>query len=203
MLKETVLGFLGSFLTLLLSISCGSSTQQGSSQAVISLAPAFSAEEFSATPRDGWMTNGGSVFNQRFSPLTQITPENVGNLKAVWRVHLGSGLEAKYSGEAQPIVHQGVIYIVTGADEVSAVGVKSGQVIWTYKANLDPSIHSVCCGWTSRGWHWETEKSMSVSWMASWWPWINRPESPFGRLRWAAGRRATPLPVLRFITGAW
>jgi alcohol dehydrogenase (cytochrome c) len=83
--------------------------------------------------------------------LTQITPENVENLKAVWRVHLGSGLESKYSGEAQPIVHKGVIYIVTGADEVSAVGVTSGQIIWKYKANLDPSITTVCCGWTSRG----------------------------------------------------
>jgi alcohol dehydrogenase (cytochrome c) len=123
----------------------------GLAEEQISPAPAFSADELKALPTDGWITNGGNVFNQRFSPLTQITPENVENLKAVWRVHLGSGLESKYSGEAQPIVHKGVIYIVTGADEVSAVGVTSGQIIWKYKANLDPSITTVCCGWTSRG----------------------------------------------------
>jgi len=123
----------------------------GLAEEQVSPAPAFSADQLMALPTDSWITNGGTVFNQRFSPLTQITPDNVGNLKAVWRVHLGSGLESKYSGEAQPIVHKGVIYIVTGADEVSAVGVTSGQIIWKYKANLDPSITTVCCGWTSRG----------------------------------------------------
>ena len=134
------------------AMSFGSSNMQGSAgETEISPAPAFSADQLMALPTDGWITNGGNVFNQRFSPLTQITPENVGNLKAVWRVHLGSGLERKYSGEAQPIVHKGVIYIVTGADEVSAVGVTSGQIIWKYKANLDQAINTVCCGWTSRG----------------------------------------------------
>ncbi|MFB3142325.1 MAG: hypothetical protein ACE1Z2_05895, partial [Acidobacteriota bacterium] len=123
----------------------------GFAEEKISPAPAFSADQLRALPTDGWITNGGNVFNQRYSPLTQITPENVGNLKAVWRVHLGSGLESKYSGEAQPIVHKGVIYIVTGADEVSAVGVTSGQIIWKYKADLDQAINTVCCGWTSRG----------------------------------------------------
>ncbi len=117
----------------------------------ITAAPAFSAEELLAQPTDGWITNGGSLYNQRFSPLTQITTANVGDLKGVWRVHLGSGLEAKYSGEAQPLIHEGVIYIVTGADDVSAISVKTGKILWQYRANLDQSIDSVCCGWTSRG----------------------------------------------------
>ena len=73
-------------------------------------------------------------------------------LKAVWRTRLsGSGVGVKYSGEAQPIVHDGVIYVVTGADDVFAIGVESGETLWTYKANLDEKISTVCCGWTSRG----------------------------------------------------
>ena len=117
----------------------------------ITVAPAFSAEELQAPPTDGWITNGGNLFNQRFSPLTQITTDNVSSLKGVWRVHLDSGLEAKYSGEAQPLIYEGVIYIVTGADDVSAVSVKTGKILWQYQAKLDQSIDSVCCGWTSRG----------------------------------------------------
>ena len=39
----------------------------------ITKAPAFSAEQLLAPPTDGWITNGGTLFNQRFSPLTQIT----------------------------------------------------------------------------------------------------------------------------------
>ena len=73
-------------------------------------------------------------------------------MKGVWRTHLrGSGLGAQYSGEAQPLVHDGVIYVVTGANDAFAVSVDSGEILWEYRANLDPANTSVCCGWTSRG----------------------------------------------------
>jgi len=118
----------------------------------ISPAPAFSGEALRALPTSGWLTNGGSLFNQRFSPLTQINRENVAHLKGVWRARLGgSGVGAKYSGEAQPIVHEGVVYIVTGADDVFAISVATGEILWEYEANLNPDISTVCCGWTSRG----------------------------------------------------
>ena len=105
-----------------------------------------------ALPTDSWLKSGGNFFNQNYSPLTQINRQNVANLKAVWRARLeGSGANAKYSGEAQPIVHEGVVFIVTGADDVFAVSVKTGQTLWKYQANLDEKISTVCCGWTSRG----------------------------------------------------
>ena len=49
-------------------------------------APAFSAKQLSANRRDGWITNGGNVFNQRYSPLTQINRDNVASLKPKWRI---------------------------------------------------------------------------------------------------------------------
>ena len=115
-------------------------------------APAFSAKERAAPPRAGWLKNGGNLFNQNYSPLTQINRETVANVKGVWRTHLnGSGAAMKYSGEAQPVMHDGVIYIVTGADDVFALSVKTGGILWNYKAALPDSIPTVCCGWTSRG----------------------------------------------------
>ena len=55
--------------------------------------PAFSEKELAALPTSGWLKNGGNLFNQNYSPLTQINRQNVVNLKAVWRTHLdGSGL---------------------------------------------------------------------------------------------------------------
>ena len=118
----------------------------------ISPAPAFSGEALRALPTSGWLTNGGNLFNQRFSPLTQINRENVAHLKGVWRARLGgSGVGAKYSGEAQPIVYEGVVYIITGADDVFAISVATGEILWKYEANLNPDISTVCCGWTSRG----------------------------------------------------
>ena len=120
--------------------------------AAIVASPAFSDKELAALPTSGWLKNGGNLFNQNYSPLTQINRQNVASLKAVWRTHLdGSGLKTKYSGEAQPVVHEGVIYIVTGADDVFAMRVKTGELLWKYHANLDDTITTVCCGWTSRG----------------------------------------------------
>jgi len=113
---------------------------------------ALSDKEPAALPTNGWPKSGGNFFNQNYSPLTQINRQTVANLKAVWRAHLdGSGMNVKYSGEAQPIVHEGVIYLVTGADDVFAVSVKTGKILWKYEANLDGTISTVCCGWTSRG----------------------------------------------------
>jgi quinohemoprotein ethanol dehydrogenase len=115
-------------------------------------APAFAGRDLVAFPTTGWLTNGGDWFNRRYSPLTQINRDNVARLKSVWRTHLnGSGMGARYSGEAQPIVHEGIAYIVTGANDVFALSLESGAILWTYTAKLDPSIDVVCCGWTSRG----------------------------------------------------
>jgi len=114
--------------------------------------PAFSDKELLAPPTGSWLKNGGNLFNQNYSPLTRINRETVANLKGVWRARLdGSGTGTKYSGESQPVVHEGVIYVVTGADDVFAVSVKTGKILWKHQANLVDTITTVCCGWTSRG----------------------------------------------------
>jgi len=123
---------------------------------ILSLAasPALYAQQSapSAPPSSAWTKVGGNLFSQNYSPLTQINRQNVAGLKAVWRARLdGSGVGAKYSGEAQPVVYQGVVYIVTGADDVFAISVTTGEVIWKRHADLDQAITTVCCGWTSRG----------------------------------------------------
>jgi NAD(P)-dependent dehydrogenase (short-subunit alcohol dehydrogenase family) len=52
----------------------------------ITPAPAFTTEQLTALPETGWLTNGGNLSNQRYSPLTQINRDNVANLKAVFRL---------------------------------------------------------------------------------------------------------------------
>ncbi len=118
----------------------------------IQAAPAFTADDLAAQPATDWITNGGSTLNQRYSPLDQINDTNVTSLKGVWMTHLGgSGLAAKYSAEGQPIVYKGTIYQTTGEDDVFAVDVKTGKILWKYDGNLDQTISSVCCGWLNRG----------------------------------------------------
>ena len=115
-------------------------------------APAFATDDLVAPPADGWPTNGGDWGNRRYSPLTEIDRNNVANLKGVWRARLrGSGVGPQFSGEAQPIVYRGTMYVVTGANDVFALDVDDGEILWEYRANLDPANNAVCCGWTSRG----------------------------------------------------
>ncbi len=116
------------------------------------LSAQVSTAELLDHPTTSWLTNGGNLYNQRYSPLTDINTDNVRELKGVWHIHLeGSGVGAPYSGEAQPIIHDGTIYIVTGANDVFAVDIDTGHIRWRYRSNLDPAISTICCGWTSRG----------------------------------------------------
>src|SRR5262249_44631509 len=102
----------------------------------ITPSPAFTPEQLSAPPTDAWITNGGSTWNQRYSPLDQITRENVSQLKAVRRLSMeGSGLGARTSGQGQPLYYDGVLYSVTGENDVFAHDVDTGEILWSYRAN--------------------------------------------------------------------
>ncbi len=86
-----------------------------------------------------WPKSGGDLFNRNYSPLRQINRGNVANLKGVW------------TGEAQPLIEDGIVYIITGADDVFAISVKTGKIVWKYEAGLNDDITTLCCGWISRG----------------------------------------------------
>ena len=66
--------------------------------------------------------------SQRYSPLTQITPENVKNLELQW-VFQARSLE-KF--EATPLVVDGVMYTVQAPNDVVALDAVTGRVFWTY-----------------------------------------------------------------------
>src|SRR6516164_8138269 len=99
-----------------------------------------------------WVTNGGNLTNQRYSTLKQIDTTNVGQLKGAWMTCLKrSGFGTKYSSEATPLVKDGVIYVVTGNDDVFPLNAKTGDILWQRRSWIDPKISVVCCGCFSRG----------------------------------------------------
>jgi quinohemoprotein ethanol dehydrogenase len=116
-------------------------------------APAFKADDVGQQASDSWLTNGGGYSNDRFSDLDEINTSNVSQLKGAWMTHLnGSGTANKYSQEGQPLEYKGILYVSTGADDVFAVDVKTGRIIWSYTANMPDELAStICCGWDNRG----------------------------------------------------
>jgi quinohemoprotein ethanol dehydrogenase len=99
-----------------------------------------------------WLTNGGNLTNQRYSTLKEINSDNVKQLKGAWMTRLmGSGYGGKYSLEATPLVRDGIMYVVTGNDDVFALDAKTGRILWQRWSGIDQKISTICCGWDARG----------------------------------------------------
>jgi quinohemoprotein ethanol dehydrogenase len=140
----------GSEATKTVTVSASAGSPESSSS--IETAPNFSAADLMEQPKEDWPTVGGTLRNDRYSPLDEISTDNVSQLKGVWRTHLdGSGVGAKYSQEAQPVVWKGVAYVSTGEDDVFAVSIATGKILWKYTSGISQEITTVCCGWLNRG----------------------------------------------------
>src|SRR3984957_1269557 len=133
-------GFLhsGVVVGVVAALTVATALAQQSAAPPIAAAPAFSAEQLLAAPAANWITNGGSVFNQRYSPLKLINRDNVSGLKALWRTGMGSGTNPGNSGQAQILEYEGTLFVSNGANDVFAIDVESGQILWTYHGNPDP-----------------------------------------------------------------
>ena len=70
-----------------------------------------------------WMTYGRTYSEQRFSPLTQITADNV-NLLGLAGYY---DLEAERGQESTPLEIDGVIYVSTAWSNVRAFNAKTGK----------------------------------------------------------------------------
>jgi PQQ-dependent dehydrogenase (methanol/ethanol family) len=122
------------------------------SNVAITAAPFWTADQLLANPGADWISTGGNLFNQRYSSLNQVNTTNAASLKQAWVIHLDkSGSAKKYSQEDSPIVYNGVMYLVTGNDDVFAVDATTGARLWTYLSHTDQSNATVCCGWDARG----------------------------------------------------
>jgi quinoprotein glucose dehydrogenase len=82
-------------------------------------------------PKDAdWPVNGGTD-NIRYSPLRQIDPSNVAELKPVWTYDSHDAFKGSEM-QSNPIVVDGVLYATTPTLKVVALDAASGSEIWTF-----------------------------------------------------------------------
>lgn len=79
-----------------------------------------------------WPTYGGGQGAQRFSSLTQITPENVGQLKRAWVYHTGEAHTPNFGNELTPIKIGDVMYGCTIRHKVFAIDAATGKQKWMF-----------------------------------------------------------------------
>ena len=84
-------------------------------------------------PAEDWLIFGRNYLRHSYSPLNQITRDNVKNLqlKWVWAMN-DSG-----ANQTTPIVHNGVMYLASPSNIVQALDAKTGDLIWETRVGPD------------------------------------------------------------------
>src|SRR6266568_2700795 len=80
-----------------------------------------------------------------YSPLFQITTANVQRLQPVWVLATG----VNNGHEAVPIVNNGIMFVATPGNQVMAINVRTGTILWRYRKQLPDDV--VLLHPTSRG----------------------------------------------------
>ena len=89
---------------------------------------------------DEWRAYGHDALGSRYSPLAQITKENVASLAVAWTYRTGE-IDAKTQQplkfEATPLMVDGTLYLSTPLGKVIALDPTNGKARWTYDAHAD------------------------------------------------------------------
>lgn len=81
-----------------------------------------------------WPRFGNTTDQHRYSPLSQINPRTLGRLGVAWT--MSEGAQASL-WEDDPVVVDGVMYVTTSTDQVSALHADTGKTIWSYTPNVN------------------------------------------------------------------
>jgi quinoprotein glucose dehydrogenase len=94
------------------------------------------------TPGADWPVYGGSVHALRYSPLDEITPENVGQLEKVWSYHTrdipDKDTKSAYAPENTPLKVGDSLYLCSAMNILIALDARTGEEKWRY----DPEVSS-------------------------------------------------------------
>ena len=88
-----------------------------------------------------WPAYGGSYSARRYSPLAQITPDNVGRLERAWVYHTrdlppeGSG-DSNYGAETTPLKIGNTLYLCSAKNILIALDAATGRERWRF----DPQV---------------------------------------------------------------
>ncbi len=95
-----------------------------------------------------WMSTGRTYGEQHYSPLAQISHDNIASLGLAWY----ADFNIPRGQESTPLVVDGVIYVTTAWSNVRAFDAASGAPLWEFDAQV-PREWGVraCCDVVNRG----------------------------------------------------
>ena len=107
------------------------------------LAIAAAAQDYSS-----WRDYGGASDSAQYSALKQVDRSNVARLEVAWTYPAGDSMNHAFN----PLMADGVLYVLAKQNSIVALDARSGKEIWTYTPDPRPTII------TSRGInYWESK----------------------------------------------
>jgi len=105
-------------------------------------------------PDGEWHAYGRTAAGQRWSPLAQITPGNVGQLQVAWQFRTGDvrgrpGDPEETTDEVTPLKIGSRLYFCTPHQSVIALDATTGRQAWRYDPKIAPGLalqHQTCRG---------------------------------------------------------
>jgi len=148
-MKKAILYF-SAIILVLLSIAFVEKSKPGSPLHIAKVVGAVQDKQI-ATIEDNsgdWLTYGRNYGEERYSPLGQITKENVGQLGLAWSLNLGT----KRGIEATPLVVDGIMFLSGPWSVVYAIDTRNGKLLWTYDPQVPKEFgEKACCDVVNRG----------------------------------------------------
>ena len=94
------------------------------------------------SPND-WLMYRGNYSGWSYSSLNQINTGNVGQLQLKWTLAMNDG----GTNETTPLVHDGVMFLLSSGNTVQAINAVTGEIIWQNNIgpaprNLEPGSYS-------------------------------------------------------------
>ncbi|WP_165856830.1 glucose/quinate/shikimate family membrane-bound PQQ-dependent dehydrogenase [Marinobacter sp. JSM 1782161] len=104
-------------------------------------------------PEGSWHAYGRSNMGQRFSPLKQITPDNIDQLEVAWQYQTGDKKGPQDVGETTyevtPLKVGNTLYVCTPHNWLIALNADTGEEQWVYDAKVPAESmrqHQTCRG---------------------------------------------------------
>src|SRR5579871_4600081 len=109
------------------------------------------AQASSQTQRGEWGAYGHDALGSRYSPLDQITRENVKGLEVAWTYRTGDTTHTRQPAkfEATPLMVDGTLYLSTPFARVIALDPVTGKEKWTFDPHTDRGMN--WGDWANRG----------------------------------------------------
>lgn len=148
--------------TLLLQTAAGAQESTPTAPAPAETQAPAAPDEATRSPdrntAEDWLGFGANNHGTRFSPASQITPENVSRLEKVWEFHTGdlphmspNNGPIRYGFQNTPTKVGDTLYVCTPSQQVIALNAKTGEEKWRFDPKVDKNALANVTTATCRG----------------------------------------------------